>query len=138
MYQLVTVVPSPFYGLSWFFQRRAGMIYKNRDDKGEENLWKKTAEKNKKKVVAEYGDWVYSTPQYYYDAHGCWLGLKNASVKVTYPKDYRGLCIGIGGSTALQDTANDTKFWNGKAAFGKTSYYSKKDKSVAHFMRVTK
>jgi hypothetical protein len=59
-------------------------------------------------------------------------------VKVTYPKDYRGLCIGIGGSTALQDTANDTKFWNGKAAFGKTSYYSKKDKSVAHFMRVTK
>lgn len=59
-------------------------------------------------------------------------------VKVTYPKDYKGLCIGIGGSAALQNTANDTKFWKGKAAFGKTSYYSKKDKSVAHFMRVTK
>lgn len=99
------------------------------------------AKKNKKKVVAEYGDWVYSPLKYYYDDDGCWVSLpKNGSlkVKVTYPKDYKGLCIGIGGSTELVQTAKDKKFFEGKAVFGKTSYYSKKDKSVAHFMRVTK
>ncbi len=98
------------------------------------------AGKNKKKVVAESGDWVYSTPKYYRDDDGCWGSLVNSSkkVKVTYPKDYKGLCLGIGGSADLVQTANDKKFFERKAAFGKTSYYSKEDKSVAHFMRVTK
>lgn len=99
------------------------------------------AEKNKKKVVAESEDWVFSTPKYYRDDDGCWAAIeKSASMKlkVTYPKDYKGLCIGIGGSTNLVQTANDKKFFDGKAVYGKTSFYSKKDKSVAHFMRVTK
>ncbi len=98
------------------------------------------AGKNKKKVVAEAGDWVYSTPKYYRDDHGCWVSFANSSVKVkvTYPKDYKGLCIGIGGYTDLVFSDKDNKFFKGEGVFGETGYYSKKDKSVAHFMRVTK
>lgn len=84
--------------------------------------------------------WKYTKPKYYKDDDGCSAWLSNASikVKVTYPADYKGLCIGVGGSTKLGGTKNDTKYWEGKVKFGKTSYLSSKDKSVAHFMRVTK
>lgn len=97
--------------------------------------------KNKQKVTVEkVGDWKYSNEKTYRDKDGCWVRMSNAKVKikVTYPKNYKGLCIGAGGHTTLKNTKNDTKFWKGTVVFGKSSYYSKKDKSVAHFMRVTK
>lgn len=105
------------------------------------NTGKDLEVKNKQKVTVEQiGDWKYSTPKYYYDNDGCWVRLSNVSVKVkvTYPKTYKGLCIGVGGRTTVKNTKNNTKFWEGKVAFKKTTYYSTKDKSVAHFMRVTK
>lgn len=97
--------------------------------------------KNKHKVTVESEGLNYSEPQYYYDRDGedgIYLNDASAKIKVTYPKNYKGLCIGVGGRTSVTATKNNTKFWNGKAAFGKTSFYSKKDKAVAHFMRVTK
>ena len=55
---------------------------------------------------------------------------------MTYPSNYKGLCIGLGGVTKLSETSKDKKFNKGKVSFNKTSLYSKKDKSIAHFMRV--
>lgn len=103
------------------------------------NTGKNLEKKNKQKVTVER-NWINSKPTTYKDRDGCYVNLVNArvKVKVIYPRTYKGLCIGTGGSTSINDTKNDTKFWNGKAAFGKTTFYSKKDKSVAHFMRVTK
>ncbi len=105
------------------------------------NTGKALGVNNKQKVTGEQiGTTKYSQGKYYYDDDGCYVWLSNITkkVKVTYPKNYKGLCIGVGGSTALKDTNNNTKFWNGKGTFKKTTYYSSKDKSVAHFMRVTK
>lgn len=98
-----------------------------------------TANKNMD-VYVQSSTWVYSPKKYYYDSHGCWIGTCSYSktIKVTYPKNYKGLCIGVCGNTVLKDTKKDDTFWDGKTAFGKTTYYDKKDKSVAHFMRVTK
>lgn len=91
-------------------------------------------------VYVESEKWVNSHKKYHYDSHGCWISSCDSTrkIKITYPKNYKGLCIGICGNTVLKDSKNDNTFWNGKTAFGNTTYYDKKDKSVAHFMRVTK
>lgn len=98
--------------------------------------------KNKQNVTVEQvKTWTNGAVNYYFDKDGAsYIYVYNTSVKlkITYPQNYKGLCIVAGGSTSLTKTKNDTKFFNGKAVFGKTSYYSKKDKSVAHLMRVTK
>lgn len=95
---------------------------------------------NKMDVSVESSKWVYSRKKYFRDSHGCWISSSDSTkkVKVTYPKNYKGLCIGLCGSTTVKDSKKNNAFWNGKATFGKTTYYDKKDKSVAHFMRVTK
>ena len=59
-------------------------------------------------------------------------------VTVIYPKDYKGLTIGMSGTTKLKRTKGDKKYIAGKGPFGKTSFFDKKNKKVAHFMRVTK
>ena len=59
-------------------------------------------------------------------------------VTVIYPKDYKGLTIGMSGTTKLKRTKGDKKYIAGKGPFGKTSFFDKKNKKVAHFLRVTK
>lgn len=102
------------------------------------NTGKCLEKKNNLNVTVEKTkDWNFSSKTYY-DKHDCWISIDNASVtvKVTYPSDYKGLCIGVGGHSTVNETANDGKFWNGTVSFAKTSMRSKNDKSVAHFMRV--
>ncbi|MCH5268467.1 MAG: hypothetical protein J1E62_09000 [Lachnospiraceae bacterium] len=66
---------------------------------------------------------------------------KSKGVTVTFPEDYDGVSIVVGGGNALNSGAyNDLKqkddsFWDGKTAFGETSYY-KKGKKNSHWMRV--
>lgn len=88
-------------------------------------------------TVRTYG-WSTLDERKQEDKDGCFLYSykKGIAFTVIYPKSYKGLCIGLGGSTGLTVKKNDTRFWNGKAAFGQTSFLSKKDKSIAHFMRV--
>lgn len=95
--------------------------------------------KNAENVEVNHGDWKYLNEKYYYDDDGCWTRISKTdkvNVTVTYPKDYKNLCIAVGGYTVVGDTAKDKKFWNGKTTFSKTSFYSKSDKSVCHIMRV--
>ena len=60
-----------------------------------------------------------------------------ATVTITYPKSYRNLCIGIGGSNSYHgSTKADDRYYNGHGSYKKTSLYNKKDKGIMHFMRV--
>ena len=106
------------------------------------NTGKYLGVKNKQKVTVEkVQNFTIIDTKHYSDNDGCSINLhtQDVKVKVTYPRNYKGLCIAAGGSTlAYPMTSNESEFFNGNLAFGKTSYYSKKDKSVAHFMRVTK
>lgn len=63
--------------------------------------------------------------------------LWKIKVTVVYPKSYQDLCIGFGGGNDLRDKESkaDQKFWDGKAAFGKTTYY-KKGKTNSRWMMV--
>lgn len=56
-------------------------------------------------------------------------------VKVIFPKDYDGLCLGVMGSPLRVDNSMDEKYLEGKVPFGKTSYY-KKAKNNTHWIRI--
>lgn len=75
----------------------------------------------------------------YRDKDGCWVYSHDVTTKltITYPEDYKGLCIGFGGYSTLNEKKADQKFWKGKKPFGTTSYYTKNKKNN-HFMRVKK
>lgn len=84
-------------------------------------------------------DWKSSTPKYYYGSYGRYVRFKPETCKLTveYPKNYKGLCVGVTGSISTND-AKDNAYTNGRIPFGKSRCVSKKYKSVAHFKRVTK
>lgn len=75
----------------------------------------------------------------YRDKHGCWVTMNDATIKltITYPEDYKGVCIGFGGYSTLNEKKADQKFWKGKKPYGTTTYYTKNKKNN-HFMRVKK
>lgn len=90
-------------------------------------------------VTVHAGGWKTLNSRTYKDDHGCWVEFYKTRIKMTviYPKDYKGLCIGVGGYNQLGDSGADNLFWMGKKPFGKSNYY-KKGKASSHFMRVTK
>lgn len=71
------------------------------------------------------------------DCYVTWPYWQSVKITIVYPQDYTDLCIGVGGSTTLYNTKNTNKFNDRKAKYGKTQYYSKKNKDTVHFMRVT-
>jgi hypothetical protein len=95
-------------------------------------------EENDFDVTVKTGKWKKFNKKNYKDKDGCGVRLYDEKVKVTvtYPEDYDGLCIGVGGKYQLNESKADIAFWNGKKPFGKTSY-SKNGKKSIHFMRVT-
>ena len=84
-------------------------------------------------------EWTNSNAKNYFGSGTRYVILRAQVCKLTvqYPKNYKGLCIGISGSTSVND-ARDEAFTNGKIPFGKSRCVSKKYKKVAHFKRVTK
>lgn len=67
-----------------------------------------------------------------------WIATMKAQVTITYPEDYDGLCVGIGGCLKAKESKADKAYWKGRKPFGEaTRYYSKK-KTNFHFMRITK
>lgn len=92
--------------------------------------------KNKFNVTAKFS-WKTIKEKVYKDNHGCYITAltQRGKVSITYPEDYDGLCIGIGGQNRLGMLPIDKQYWIGKAEFGKTSYY-KTGKKNSHWMRV--
>ena len=88
---------------------------------------KSSDKKIKKKKYTEYAD----------DHHTCCLELYTIryNVSITYPENYDGLCIGVGGNNQINQSSADKKYWVGKVKFGKTTYY-KKGKKNSHWMRI--
>lgn len=90
-------------------------------------------------VTVKSGKWKKKDVKKITDSDGCELYHdKSGSVKVTvtYPKDYKGLCVVVGADNVFDDGAyEDAAFWNGMYAFNATSMYIK-GKSNSHWMRV--
>ena len=87
--------------------------------------------KIKEKLVKEYGR------KNYYDDDGChvWLDCQKWHYTITYPKSYKGLCVGIGGCQTLFSNKTEEKFCFGIMPFSKLTDYKKK-KTNWHFMRI--
>ena len=90
-------------------------------------------QKNDKNVTCKlkYFDYVYTED----------MELKKIIVEkvtVIYPKNYKNLCLLVGGMTkkGLDHPKTDSKYDNGKKAFSKTSMYDKKNKKVSHGIRI--
>lgn len=124
--------------------------------------------KNKHGVTVKFGNWkIEGGKKFKNIENGTIQVYKKATCKVTitYPTNYKGLCIGIGGDndhygSYVEDNYNDSDFipkdkeglfWTGKAPFGKTSLYDwklkyrsdlgksqfyAKSKTNSHWMRV--
>ena len=76
----------------------------------------------------------------YDGTNGAWMkaaSLYKVQVTVTYPRDYKNLCIGFGGGNVLSSnkTQADNDFWDGTVPFGKTTYY-KKGKTNGRWMMI--
>lgn len=95
---------------------------------------------NNRNVTVKYKELAGTTDTTYNDSDGCWImGSRwREKVTVTYPDDYKGLCIVVGGTTKerIVDKGFDNDFYNGNGKFGKTSMVSSKNNKVAHVMRV--
>ena len=85
---------------------------------------------------------VINPTKTYRDSDGTWFYLAKmwkAEYAITYPEDYKGLCIGIGGDTVPYNsrTAADRKHSAAKKiSYFKTSYYKKGLKNN-HFMKIS-
>lgn len=101
-----------------------------------------TATKSKFNVTVKDSDWEYSEEIKYEDTDGCEVTIDHyvkTKVTITYPKNYKGLCIGVGGINQVVVNEDSVIMFScvGTLPYGKTSYY-KKGKNNSHWMRVTK
>ena len=95
-------------------------------------------------VTVKTSDWKHSGRKKYKDSDGCWVRYPSKSsvkVSITYPADYKGLCLGVWANNYLDDDLSynsylaNERFWNCEKPFGKTAYY-KKGKTNSHWMRI--
>lgn len=100
------------------------------------NTGRSLAVKNNKKVTVKQTKWKY-TGQKTYNA-GSMGKMKlyktaSATVTITFPKSYKGLCLGVGGYNVpyprmwYQGIPQYDKidwFWDGEASFGQTTLYN--------------
>lgn len=96
---------------------------------------------NSRNVTAEISDGIQTGEIKYKDSDGCSLICYKKTVwkaAVTYPKDYKGLCIVVGGANQnVFDSDFDYEgYYDGDVKFGKSVFYSMINKKVAHVMRV--
>lgn len=93
---------------------------------------------NNQDVIVEYGDWEHSEEKYHYKGDKgssfSYSKFVNKEVNVTYPKDYKGLCLVVGGY--LDPGNSDDDFFSGKIPFMKSGSYKKGMKDLSCFMRI--
>lgn len=93
-----------------------------------------------KGVTVKRSDWKYSKSKTYRDNDGCWAYFPpkyTIKLAITYPKSYKGLCLGVAGcnKTVSETPKTDERFWYGKTSFGKSTYYTT-GKTNSHWMRI--
>ena len=134
---------SPFGGEVYFtvVDYKTGLSLEGTNDKG----------------VKVTSKWKYSQYDKKYSKDGFWIKYPKKTVvkvKITYPKKYKDLAIGVGGYTEAPEYVTEVSggsassyvssfnlkpYWAGKKAFSEEErLYSKQDASFAHFMRVKK
>ncbi|MEY8459926.1 hypothetical protein AALA69_02200 [Eggerthellaceae bacterium 24-137] len=94
-------------------------------------------------VTVKNSGWKYSGTKKYKDNDGCWVRYPSKisiKVSITYPADYKGLCLGVGAHNYLYQEGSpiskvNQAYFNGKRPFGKTYMY-KKGKTNSHWMRI--
>ena len=95
-------------------------------------------------VTVKNSQWKLSGEKTYKDKDGCWVryaSKRYMKVSVTYPANYKGLCLGVGANNVMEESLRpaylqaNSAFWDGEKPFGKTSYY-KKGKTNSHWMRI--
>lgn len=96
---------------------------------------------NGRNVAAEISDAKQIGEVRYKDDDGCSLTCYKKTVwkvAVTYPEDYQGLCIVVGGANKniFHYDFDYDAYYAGNIKFGKSVFYSRVNKKVAHVMRV--
>ena len=103
------------------------------------NTGKNLEVKNPYNVTVSAAQFKEEKTKFVKDKDGCKVPLKTVSriITITYPEDYDGLCIGVGGIKTTYGKKTELKFWEGKKTlFDATALYSTKYKKMAHFMKV--
>lgn len=93
---------------------------------------------NNRNVSVKITPWKFSKSKVYRDDHGCWIAFArkySAKATVTFPKKYKGLCLGVISNNKRTETKWDDAFWNSYEPFSKTTYY-KSGKANSHWMRI--
>lgn len=101
---------------------------------------KELYEENEFDVTYTSSDWKYKHYPKQKDSDDCWVRYTEktkATVTVVYPKTYKdlGILIGMYNSKEVKDGKTENAFWNGKKAFGATSYY-KKAKNNCYYKKI--
>lgn len=98
--------------------------------------------KNSHKVKVTVGDWKTGKEHVYTTKDGYTLTVSDQKVNVCiiYPKTYKDLCIGVGGTSGVFEELGydrgEAPFGKNHDGYGKDYMYSKKVKALSHFMRV--
>ena len=100
------------------------------------NSGKSLMVKNDRDVIVAVNP-LPTKPVKYTEPGGSWICFADIGIDVVviYPEDYKGICIGVGGTNCLEPTQDDLAFDQGLRMFDKTSYYLKKNN--CHFMKVS-
>lgn len=91
-------------------------------------------------VTCTSTDWKYKYYPKQKDNDDCWVRYvekTKVNVTVVYPASYKdlGIVIGMCDSSKVKIGKTENKFWEGKTAFGETSYY-KKAKQYAFYKKI--
>lgn len=123
---------------------RTGVFYAIVDYNTGKSLENKSELAKELGVKVKHGEWKNSPVKMYRDNDGCWVSFyakDTVKVSITYPADYTGLCLGVGGDSYFADHlpaktyAAYEKFWDGEKPLGKTPIY-KKDRTTSHWMHI--
>ena len=92
-------------------------------------------------VTIDHGEWKHTGTKTYNGTGGAWVSLAKkttVTTSVTYPKSYKGLCIGAGTGQVNYSKSGKRqmeKFTNGKITYQR-SWWHKKNKASTKFIRV--
>lgn len=85
------------------------------------------------------GEWIHGDKKEFKASDGSWIRISEkatTTATVTWPSEYKDLCLGVCGCSEAFLSKKEDAFWEGKAPFHETVYYFKDHPEYTHFMRV--